>query len=174
MHEFSNGTRNNNLLKFIVFLICLQLTFVLARNYKNSIYDLNLSLMPINLSSDQREEINCIRSLTNSNARTATFDQTFYFWKSPFFFIHELNEYIGLNPSLMDIQYAFQKFNVRFLLLRDEYKDSSLLLDLKIGGLPREMPYAVLGKINKLYDLREVKKDSCINTKIYELIFREN
>lgn len=174
IHEFSNCIRNNNLLKIIIFLICLQLTFVLARNYKNSIYEPSLSLIPINLSSEQRDGINCIRSSPNLNARTATFDQTFYLWKSPFFFIHELNEYIGLNPSLIDIQYAFQKFDIRFILLRDDYMDRSVLLNLKFGGMPRLMPNEVMGKINKLYDLREVKTDACLNAKIYELLPRIN
>jgi hypothetical protein len=164
------NSKNNLALKFFVFLVCLQLLFVIARNFKNSIYDPFLSLLPINLSVEQLEELNCIRSSPNINARTATFEQTFYLWKSPFFFIHELNEYIGLNPSQKNIQYAFQKFNVRYLLLRDEYKDSSFLLNLKIGGIPRTMPQVVLGRIHEIYNLREIVNNSCIKIKIYELI----
>jgi hypothetical protein len=162
--------RINYFFKFIVFLICLQLIFVFARNYKNSIYDSDLSFMPINLSSEQREEIDCIKSMPNTKDRVASFEQTFYYWKSPFFFIHELNEYIGLNPSQQNLKYAFQKFQVKFILLRDEYKDSLFLASLKIGGFPRSMPQSVLGIIFELYDLREVKIDACINTHIYELL----
>jgi hypothetical protein len=144
----------------------------MARNFKNSIYDPSLSLLPVNLSSEQREEINCIRSIPNRNIRTATFEQSFYFWKSPFFFIHELNQYIGINPSKKDIEYAFEKFQVNLILLRNEYKDPSFLNNLKIGGFPREMPQVVLGKLNEIYDFRELDVDSCINTKVYKLVLK--
>ena len=170
VNNFLKDSKNKFFLKIIVFLICVQLIFVIARNFKNSIYDPSLSMFPVNLSSEQREEIDCIRSIPNKNIRTATFEQTFYFWKSPFFFIHELNEYIGVNPSKKDIEYAFKKFQVNFILIRNEYKDPSFLKNLKIGGLPREMPQGVLGKLNEMYNLRMVKIDTCSNTHVYELL----
>jgi hypothetical protein len=173
INGFLKDSSNRLFLKIIICLVCLQLIFVMARNFKNSIFDPSLSLLPVNLSSEQREEINCIRSIPNRNIRTATFEQSFYFWKSPFFFIHELNEYIGINPSKKNIEYAFEKFQVNFILLRNEYKDPSFLNSLKIGGLPREMPQAFLGKLNEMYDFRVVKIEACSNIHVYEL-FRKN
>ena len=170
INNYLKGSKNRFFLKMIICLVCVQLIFVIARNYKNLIYDPSLSLFPVNLALEQKEEIDCIRSIPNKNIRTATFEQTFYFWKSPFFFIHELNEYIGINPSKKDIGYAFEKFQVKYILLRNEYKDPSFLNNLKIGGFPREMPQAVLGKLNEMYDFREVKIETCSNTHVYELL----
>ncbi len=155
---------------FLIAIICLQITFIGARNIKNSIYDHSLSYLPINLAIEQRKEISCIRSISESNLRVATFEQTFFLWKSPFFFIHELNEYIGLDPKADQIKYAFDKFQVNYILLPDSYKNENFISSLEIGGVPRKMPRNFLRRLNQLYTLEAINNDACESTSIYHLI----
>jgi hypothetical protein len=158
------------LFRLLIVIIIFQLFFVVIRNFKNSVYDFNLSVLPINLAIVQKEELSCVRSFSAGSSRVATFEQSFFLWKPPFFFIHELNEYIGLDPTADNIKYAFDKFNVKYILLPDLYKNEEFLNDLDIGGNPRRMPRHVLEKVNLLYTLDRVYNSGCKNTFIYHLI----
>ena len=158
------------LFRLLSVIIIFQLIFVVIRNFKNSAYDFNLSVLPINLAIEQREELSCVRSFSAGTSRVATFEQSFFLWKPPFFFIHELNEYIGLDPTAENIKYAFDKFNVKYILLPNLYKNEEFLNDLDIGGNPRRMPKSVLQKINQMYTLNRIDNNACKNTMIYHLI----
>jgi hypothetical protein len=157
------------LFRLLIVIIIFQLFFVVIRNFRNSTYDFNLSVLPINLAIEQKQEIRCIRSFSAGSSRVATFEQTFFLWKSPFFFIHELNEYIGLDPTADNIKYAFDKFNVKYILLPDLYRNEEFLNDLDIGGNSRLMPKSVLKKINLLYTLDVIDNSACKNTFIFHL-----
>lgn len=158
------------LFRLLIVIIIFQLIFVVIRNFKNSAYDFNLSVLPINLAIEQKEELSCVRSFSADTSRVATFEQSFFLWKPPFFFIHEFNEYIGLDPTVENIKFAFDKFNVEYILLPDLYKNDKFINDLDIGGNRRGMPKSVLQKINQLYILDKIDNNACKKTTIYHLI----
>lgn len=157
----------------LIIAVVLQLAFVVVRNIKNSVFNTQYSYYPVNLGSEQLAEVQCVNGLINPVGRVATFEQTFYLWKPHFFFLHELNEYVGMNPSSQQIKYAFEKFNVKYILLPDSYLDPFGLTRLDFGGNFREMPTNVMRAINKNYQLVALPLEGCSNTHVYELVTRK-
>lgn len=134
----NTGSKYQNLLKLLFSLmIVLQIVFVTIRFVRNSSFDLKLISFPVNLSTSDIAVVNCVNSLNSSDpdSSIASFDQAFYLWNKPFFFLHELNEYIGLSPSTANIIYAIKKIIIKYLYsllinyLRKIQRDILLTLD---------------------------------------------